>query len=650
MKRSVPLFTRSLILICLSVNVAHSQTSSTVSFLRNNLKDSDVTVRLSAASDLAELGPDAKEAIPDLIETLKDRNEDVRLTTVDALTAIGKDAIGPLIEATKSDNVDIRWGAAEAIRRIGPEAKDALPQLTKLLEDKDEVIRLRAAYSMSVFGLGGRAAVPILVDALQHENADERTRAVEGLQRIGLPAVPSLTRKLEDPNPKVRNSAAEALGKIGSDARDAVPNLIKVLKDPDASVRRHAAAALGNFWPQADVIAPHLLEALDDWDPTVIKAASHAMARLGQVARIAIPSLTNLSRSHFTLVRRSAAEALGDIAAILYDYGSRSDIAPLQAAHQVVSTSEDPEVSKHAVRIKRTLDYLNLRSWGDIVEWMRGHPYWTMAGGFYPSLLLVCLLLFWLRPGWFLPINDKLGNSVDFQLPSWLSGSKVPTRYALLVGFFHHRTRVLDAWVSRYAANAQRQFLTKVTVEERKVHVSSPVRIDKQSVPNLTPQSLRPTFSKNRTCLLLLGEGGSGKTSLACQLARWGMADSKEDRLTPNYYMLPILIEQNVGTTSEADSSLLAIIRNQLPALIDASDAPPDGLIRELLKRKRLLVIVDSFSEMPEASQTNVLAGINELRVNACLITSRTEVTLNTRTLVEPLPRNDRKTRPVSRQ
>jgi hypothetical protein len=58
-------------------------------------------------------------------------------------------------------------------------------------------------------------------------------------------AIPELIKLLDDPAPLVRWMAAEALGKFGADARDAAPALRKLAtQDPEARVRDVAARAL----------------------------------------------------------------------------------------------------------------------------------------------------------------------------------------------------------------------------------------------------------------------------------------------------------------------------------------------------------------------------------------------------------------------
>jgi hypothetical protein len=65
-----------------------------------------------------------------------------------------------------------------------------------------------------------------------------------------------------------------------------------------------------------------------------------------------------------------------------------------------------------------------------------------------------------------------------------------------------------------------------------------------------TSELLAKVFTRRRACLLIWGEGGSGKTSLACQLGRWALAEERSERLC-EHVMLPVLI----GTTSTPGSA-----------------------------------------------------------------------------------------------
>ena len=56
------------------------------------------------------------------------------------------------------------------------------------------------------------------------------------------------------------------------------------------------------------------------------------------------------------------------------------------------------------------------------------------------------------------------------------------------------------------------QFPKKDTVSSRTTYVSIPAILDGNTVPQLTPENLRSTFAKKRSCLVICGEGGVGKT------------------------------------------------------------------------------------------------------------------------------------------
>jgi 3-methyladenine DNA glycosylase AlkC len=94
----------------------------TVSQWVNELKSSkNSTGRSIAARSLARFGPEAKAAVPALIEALKDEDKATRVSAASSLGQIGpaaKDAVPALIEAVKDKNVFVSSSAASALRQI----------------------------------------------------------------------------------------------------------------------------------------------------------------------------------------------------------------------------------------------------------------------------------------------------------------------------------------------------------------------------------------------------------------------------------------------------------------------------------------------------------------------------------------------------
>ncbi len=68
--------------------------------------------------------------------------------------------------------------------------------------------------------------------------------AAIGLHPLGTDALPRLTKTLQDRDASSRRWAAWALGEIGPPARSAVPALKHALKDADARVQTAARATL----------------------------------------------------------------------------------------------------------------------------------------------------------------------------------------------------------------------------------------------------------------------------------------------------------------------------------------------------------------------------------------------------------------------
>jgi NACHT domain len=199
--------------------------------------------------------------------------------------------------------------------------------------------------------------------------------------------------------------------------------------------------------------------------------------------------------------------------------------------------------------------------------------------------------------------------------------------------------RVLDAWVNQYVKSVREEFEEKNTVHDREVYIPIPVVLGGKTLPQLTGASIRPKFIKQRDCLLIQGEGGVGKTSLACQIAKWAMADDENDRLT-QHKMLPVLIEQELDlVTSEGKSPLIATIQGQLQDLTNTSQPISEEFLERLLRDRRILVIIDHLSEMSEATRKAIRPESPNFPVNALIVTSRFEETLGnvTKTIIKPM-------------
>jgi len=205
--------------------------------------------------------------------------------------------------------------------------------------------------------------------------------------------------------------------------------------------------------------------------------------------------------------------------------------------------------------------------------------------------------------------------------------------------FFKYHPRVLDAWVAAHIQATRDEFQKRETVRDRKIIVPIPVILDNNTIATLKGKDLQPTFAQKRGCLLIWEEGGAGKTSLACLIGKWAMSDNPEERIC-NHRMLPVLIESELNMkVAEGKQPFIEAIRGQLQDLTDTAEPISEELLEQLLKQRRILVIVDHFSEMSEQTQTAIRPEMPDFPVNALLVTSRLEEPLGrvTKTAIKPL-------------
>ena len=230
------------------------------------LTDESVRMGEAAAHALAEIGPQAVDAVPALLQALMNEEDaGLRQAVSDALGAIGSEAVPALVQALADEDERVRNAAARALKDVGPQAVDAVPALIQALGDPDDDVGLAAA---SALGDVGPEAIPMLVEALGERDANARRGAILALGRIGpeaKEAAPLIIRALEEESEwLVRSSAAYALGSMQPDASEAVPALIQALGDESEYVRAAAADALGDFASQAGDAIPALIELLAD--------------------------------------------------------------------------------------------------------------------------------------------------------------------------------------------------------------------------------------------------------------------------------------------------------------------------------------------------------------------------------------------------
>lgn len=188
-------------------------------------KDKSIRVKEIAASSLGKMVPESAPAIPLLILSMKQKDTGLRVAAVDAL------------------------------RRLGPEAKDAAPDLRALASDSTADIISKSFAFLALGNLKDVAAIPILLQTVQDAKMplELRLPAANAMSMMGGEAGGAFAEKLgllliEEGTPKdLKIALSITLDSQESFAYPAWKSMVPALKDRDASVRSIILHCLGNI-------------------------------------------------------------------------------------------------------------------------------------------------------------------------------------------------------------------------------------------------------------------------------------------------------------------------------------------------------------------------------------------------------------------
>ncbi len=228
------------------------------------------TLRDHAIRTLGKIGPEARAAVPTLMGLVGRDNDSADLEVVVALDQIGSPPAAKLVDLflREADQFVLEGDSltTTCLFYLGPKARAEAPRIRALLTDNRLALRYEAAAILTRINPSDTAALPVLIEALNHDPNEEGFRyysVIESLAWLGprakaaMPGLIAWARKAPDTEDLCRT-----LVTIDPDNPACVPLLIEALKQGDYFLVYQAIGCLGLLGPRARDAVPALLEVI----------------------------------------------------------------------------------------------------------------------------------------------------------------------------------------------------------------------------------------------------------------------------------------------------------------------------------------------------------------------------------------------------
>jgi HEAT repeat protein len=323
------------------------RTSSLYYYQGKSLVDWSVQAHLGNAEAKAALKSMGTAAVPGLVTLLHAREPWLKTQFVVLYNHLPARFSTQLFGTLAMPNYQrIRWAAAEGLGTIGPDAKEAIPALGRILQDRDQLFGFIAAHSLVEIGKGSG---PELVAAIKDASPRMRETVVLGLARTGTEAqsvAVALAEMLNDTNFNVRNSASNGLQRLGSVA---VPALTPIIEHGSPEARSTATQLLLQANMSLWAAARPLAKMAQADDPVSRQQAIEALGALRALTPVPFRALTNALNDPVPEVRLAAVKALRNYATFTI-YARRATESLPRCLHD-----DSPKVREEAAR---TLGYM----------------------------------------------------------------------------------------------------------------------------------------------------------------------------------------------------------------------------------------------------------------------------------------------------
>jgi hypothetical protein len=250
------------------------------------------------------------------------------------------------------------------------------------------------------------------------------------------------------------------------------------------------------------------------------------------------------------------------------------------------------------------------------------HPGFVVSIACAGAILLILVTLLIVQPLWLYQLYKKTAYLRNLATVTGNAGKIFEVVDKLtIMPLFVLQPRVANAWVKKHGKFLINYFTKQPTVIEHHKYISLPIKIQSHNsleIEKPSPANLHEYLKRNRTCIEIVGPGGVGKTTLGVQIGLWAMHE-KNATYFSNPTWLPIIIEQETEDIYNTVKTIIVSLTNEK---ID------DQFLTYLLKKQKLLVIIDALSERSIKMQQHIQDIYAQMPINALIITSRTPVNI----------------------
>lgn len=209
----------------------------------------------------------------------------------------------------------------------------------------------------------------------------------------------------------------------------------------------------------------------------------------------------------------------------------------------------------------------------------------------------------------------------EIKLPIPKADVQLPLRPLARLILRPFRPQVLDAWVQHHADAARERYLPICSGNQTSWPYT--LKVNDEQLVGLETRNLQTIFSQDQVLTVIMGATDQKRSKLACLIGWWAMTEQPGGKLCSKHLMLPVIIDGSLDLLDKKEGDLfLRAVTEQLRSLIGIRETIHQELLHQLMKWRRVLVIVDCPTSVGAKGIRRFASQLSQYPANARIITS----------------------------